>query len=80
MLTDGCNSLQVYIFSKYFFIFIHISYLLFISTHKFLVSVYTYVHNFKFVGKYCFQIVTDFDLTLTKQHVNGKKVLSSFGM
>ncbi|XP_043255500.1 7-methylguanosine phosphate-specific 5'-nucleotidase [Colletes gigas] len=26
------------------------------------------------------QIVTDFDLTLTKQHVNGKKVLSSFGM
>ncbi|KOX75971.1 Cytosolic 5'-nucleotidase 3, partial [Melipona quadrifasciata] len=26
------------------------------------------------------QIVTDFDLTLTKQHVNGKKVLSSFGI
>ncbi|XP_078036296.1 cytosolic 5'-nucleotidase IIIB [Augochlora pura] len=26
------------------------------------------------------QIVTDFDLTLTKQHVNGKKVLSSFGV
>ncbi|XP_015433371.1 PREDICTED: 7-methylguanosine phosphate-specific 5'-nucleotidase isoform X2 [Dufourea novaeangliae] len=25
-------------------------------------------------------IVTDFDLTLTKQHVNGKKVLSSFGI
>ncbi|XP_076235130.1 cytosolic 5'-nucleotidase IIIB [Calliopsis andreniformis] len=26
------------------------------------------------------QVVTDFDLTLTKQHVNGKKVLSSFGI
>ncbi|XP_043802731.1 7-methylguanosine phosphate-specific 5'-nucleotidase isoform X1 [Apis laboriosa] len=26
------------------------------------------------------QIVTDFDLTLTKQHINGKKVLSSFGI
>ncbi|XP_076638231.1 cytosolic 5'-nucleotidase IIIB [Colletes latitarsis] len=26
------------------------------------------------------QIVTDFDLTLTKQHVNGEKNLSSFGM
>ncbi|XP_015596101.1 7-methylguanosine phosphate-specific 5'-nucleotidase [Cephus cinctus] len=26
------------------------------------------------------QIVTDFDLTLTKQHVNGKQVLSSFGI
>ncbi|XP_076666879.1 cytosolic 5'-nucleotidase IIIB isoform X1 [Andrena cerasifolii] len=26
------------------------------------------------------QIITDFDLTLTKQHVNGKKVLSSFGI
>ncbi|XP_076166650.1 cytosolic 5'-nucleotidase IIIB isoform X2 [Ptiloglossa arizonensis] len=26
------------------------------------------------------QIVTDFDLTLTKQHVNGAKVLSSFGI
>ncbi|CAL7950881.1 unnamed protein product [Xylocopa violacea] len=26
------------------------------------------------------QIVTDFDLTLTKQHVNGKRVLSSFGI
>ncbi|KOC70203.1 Cytosolic 5'-nucleotidase 3, partial [Habropoda laboriosa] len=25
-------------------------------------------------------IVTDFDLTLTKQHVNGKKALSSFGI
>ncbi|XP_017886912.1 cytosolic 5'-nucleotidase 3-like, partial [Ceratina calcarata] len=24
------------------------------------------------------QVVTDFDLTLTKQHVNGKNVLSSF--
>lgn len=26
------------------------------------------------------QVVTDFDLTLTKQHVNGKSVLSSFGI
>ncbi|XP_017891361.1 7-methylguanosine phosphate-specific 5'-nucleotidase isoform X3 [Ceratina calcarata] len=26
------------------------------------------------------QVVTDFDLTLTKQHVNGKNVLSSFGI
>ncbi|CAK9807919.1 7-methylguanosine phosphate-specific 5'-nucleotidase [Anthophora plagiata] len=26
------------------------------------------------------QVVTDFDLTLTKQHVNGKQVLSSFGI
>ncbi|XP_054011392.1 7-methylguanosine phosphate-specific 5'-nucleotidase [Hylaeus anthracinus] len=26
------------------------------------------------------QVVTDFDLTLTKQHVNGRKVLSSFGI
>jgi len=25
------------------------------------------------------QVVTDFDLTLTKQHINGKHVLSSFG-
>ncbi|KAG7206643.1 hypothetical protein KM043_000321 [Ampulex compressa] len=26
------------------------------------------------------QVVSDFDLTLTKQHVNGKRVLSSFGI
>lgn len=25
------------------------------------------------------QIVTDFDLTITKQHINGRHVLSSFG-
>ncbi|XP_076657455.1 cytosolic 5'-nucleotidase IIIB isoform X2 [Halictus rubicundus] len=31
-------------------------------------------------GNNSLQIVTDFDLTLTKQHVNGKKVLSSFGI
>ncbi|XP_050451153.1 7-methylguanosine phosphate-specific 5'-nucleotidase [Cataglyphis hispanica] len=26
------------------------------------------------------QVVTDFDLTLTKQHINGRHILSSFGM
>lgn len=26
------------------------------------------------------QVVTDFDLTLTKQHINGTRILSSFGM
>nr|XP_034177925.1 7-methylguanosine phosphate-specific 5'-nucleotidase [Osmia lignaria] len=31
-------------------------------------------------GRNALQVVTDFDLTLTKQHVNGKKVLSSFGI
>ncbi|XP_076382262.1 cytosolic 5'-nucleotidase IIIB [Megalopta genalis] len=31
-------------------------------------------------GSNFLQIVTDFDLTLTKQHVNGEKVLSSFGV
>ncbi|XP_003705181.1 cytosolic 5'-nucleotidase IIIB isoform X1 [Megachile rotundata] len=31
-------------------------------------------------GRNCLQVVTDFDLTLTKQHVNGKKALSSFGI
>ncbi|KAK9297978.1 hypothetical protein QLX08_008502 [Tetragonisca angustula] len=31
-------------------------------------------------GSTSLQMVTDFDLTLTKQHVNGKKVLSSFGI
>ncbi|EZA50393.1 hypothetical protein DMN91_004444 [Ooceraea biroi] len=31
-------------------------------------------------GRNNLQIVTDFDLTLTKQHIDGKHVLSSFGM
>lgn len=43
-------------------------------------AVYRTIRGILENGPDCLQVVTDFDMTLTKQHIDGRKVLTSFGI